>query len=78
VPQLKAAKMHFDWAGLRPATPDALPIIGPVGGTNVVAATGHFRNGILLGPLTATWLARGVINADWSDVPAEFAPSRFT
>jgi len=72
VPQLKAATSHFAWAGLRPATPDGRPIIGPVPGTNVVAATGHFRNGILLGPITGQWIARGICENDWSGVPPEF------
>jgi glycine oxidase len=78
VPQLAAAAAHFDWAGLRPGTPDALPIIGPLPRwENVAAATGHYRNGILLGPLTGRAVARGVLAGDWSGVPAEFAPSRF-
>jgi len=78
VPQLTAAALHFEWAGLRPGTPDALPIIGPLPEcANVAAATGHYRNGILLGPLTGRVIARGVLEGDWSGVPPEFAPSRF-
>jgi glycine oxidase len=77
VPQLRAATVHFEWAGLRPATPDARPIVGPVPATNVVAATGHFRNGILLGPLTGAWIARGIAGGDWSGVPTEFRYERF-
>jgi glycine oxidase len=78
VPQLKAASAHFDWAGLRPGTPDRLPIIGPLPPlANAIAATGHYRNGILLGPLTGRLVARGVLDGDWSGVPEEFAPSRF-
>lgn len=77
VPQLRAATVHFDWAGLRPATADGAPIVGPVPGTNVVAATGHYRNGILLAPLTARLIASGICDSDWDDVPAEFLPSRF-
>ena len=79
VPQLAAAKVHFDWAGLRPGSPDDLPMIGPVPGwTNVVAATGHYRNGILLGPLTGKLVARGIVAGDWSGVPVEFDPGRFS
>lgn len=79
VPQLAAATQHFEWAGLRPGTPDELPLIGPVPGwENVVAATGHYRNGILLGPLTGTLVARGVDAGEWGEVPAEFSPARFT
>lgn len=78
VPQLKAATVHFEWAGLRPGSPDGLPIVGPVAGwDNLIAATGHYRNGILLGPLTGAVIARGIIGGDWTDVPAEFAAARF-
>lgn len=77
VPQLGAAQVQFEWAGLRPGTPDNLPIIGPVAGTNMMAATGHFRNGILLGPVTGRIVARGVCEGDWNDAPWEFSPSRF-
>jgi glycine oxidase len=78
VPQLSAAKHLFEWAGLRPGTPDDLPIIGPLKGWgNVVAATGHYRNGILLGPITGRLVARGVVAGDWSDTPAAFSAARF-
>jgi glycine oxidase len=78
VPQLAAAKVHFEWAGLRPGSPDDLPMIGPLPGwSNVVAATGHYRNGILLGPLTGKFVARGIIAGDWGDVPVAFDPGRF-
>jgi glycine oxidase len=78
VPQLRAATTQFDWAGLRPGTPDALPIIGPVPGlANLVAATGHYRNGILLGPLTGRVVADGLVQGDWSGVPQVFSPARF-
>ena len=79
VPQLAAAKHLFEWAGLRPGTPDGLPIIGPLPGwTNVIAATGHYRNGILLGPITGRLVARGILDGDWSETPSEFSPARFT
>lgn len=41
------------WTGLRPATPDGLPILGPSAIPGVYYATGHYRNGILLAPITA-------------------------
>lgn len=53
LPALKDAPLLASWAGLRPATPDRLPFLGPVPGYDgLILATGHFRNGILLGPLT--------------------------
>lgn len=46
------------WAGFRPATPDGLPILGPdPATTGLIYATGHFRNGILLAPVTALAIA---------------------
>jgi glycine oxidase len=78
VPQLEAAQVEFEWAGLRPGTPDELPIIGPLPGwPNVIAATGHYRNGILLGPLTGKLVAQGILHNDWTKVPPEFSPARF-
>ncbi len=44
-------------AGLRPGTPDNLPLIGPGALEGLVLATGHYRNGILLAPLTADAVA---------------------
>ncbi len=50
-----AAKLPLvaSWAGLRPSTPDRLPYIGPTPMEGLLVATGHFRNGILLAPITA-------------------------
>jgi glycine oxidase len=78
VPQLAAAALHFEWAGLRPGSADGLPMIGPLPQwPNVIAATGHYRNGILLGPLTGALVANGITTGDWRDVPPEFDPARF-
>jgi glycine oxidase len=78
VPQLGAAAQQFAWAGLRPGSADGLPMIGPLPRwVNVIAATGHYRNGILLGPLTGKLVAAGICRNDWSGVPPEFDPARF-
>jgi glycine oxidase len=53
VPQLAGALIHEAWAGLRPGTPDALPILGATETPGYFVATGHFRDGILLAPVTA-------------------------
>jgi len=67
------------WAGLRPSTPDGLPLLGPLPGAQaVVAATGHHRNGILLAPWTAERVAAGLAAgsaAEWVD---SFSPARFS
>ena len=53
VPKLANARIHDAWAGLRPGTPDALPIMGGTSTPGYFVATGHFRDGILLAPVTA-------------------------
>ncbi len=51
------------WTGLRPATEHGEPVIGPVEGTRVWLAYGHYRNGILLAPVTAEKIAAGILAA---------------
>jgi glycine oxidase len=53
MPGLEEARMLEAWAGLRPGTPDNLPIIGSAGIPGYFVATGHYRDGILLAPITA-------------------------
>lgn len=53
MPGLQAAKILEDWAGLRPGTPDALPILGATSVPGYFVATGHYRDGVLLAPITA-------------------------
>ena len=57
VPELAFAPVVSSWAGLRPGTPDDLPILGKTETAGVFIATGHFRNGILLAPVTAKIMA---------------------
>ena len=58
LPALENAHILEDWAGLRPGTPDNLPILGETPTPNYYAATGHFRDGILLAPITALVISR--------------------
>lgn len=53
VPKLADARILEAWAGLRPGTPDGLPILGTTSTPGYFVATGHFRDGILLAPVTA-------------------------
>jgi glycine oxidase len=71
VPALEGFEMIESWAGLRPDTEDHMPVIGPTGIANLLLATGHFRNGILLAPITAELVA-GVIRSGC--VPDELRP----
>jgi glycine oxidase len=78
VPRLADATVVNAWAGLRPGTPDGLPIIGqPRGWEGVTLATGHFRNGILLAPITGELVA-DLLQGQTPRLPiARFDPSRF-
>jgi len=53
VPVLREAKLREQWIGFRPCTPDKLPILGAFGPEGCFVAAGHYRNGILLAPITA-------------------------
>jgi glycine oxidase len=64
------------WTGLRPSTPDGLPVLG-LTGSGLIYATGHYRNGILLAPITASIVAALVMNRP-SPIPLEpYSPARF-
>jgi len=76
LPAAGDARFLAAWAGLRPDTPDHLPLVGPWPGVpGLVVATGHYRNGVLLAPLTARLVADGVLGKGWNE-PA-FDPARF-
>lgn len=77
VPALKDARFVRCWAGLRPDTRDHLPVLGPSGISGLTLATGHFRNGILLAPVTARLIAESVLTGSPNDSLAAFAVDRF-
>ncbi len=83
-PALAGARLVATWAGLRPGTPDGRPLIGPLEeGSPILAASGHYRNGILLAPWTASVLADMVLTEgrapeDWAYSPTRFEPSSAT
>lgn len=74
---LEKSKQHEVWAGLRPGTPDDLPILGETETRGYFAATGHYRDGILLAPITAEVMTDLVCGRTPSCDLANFAPSRF-
>jgi glycine oxidase len=77
LPELRSASIVETWAGLRPGTPDNLPILGPTSLPRLFAASGHFRNGILLAPVTAKIMAELITgNHPKLDLSA-FSPARF-
>jgi glycine oxidase len=77
VPELAKAKVHDDWAGLRPGTPDDLPILGKTQTRGYFIASGHYRDGILLAPITAQVMTDLIIGKPTSRDLTPFSPSRF-
>lgn len=75
VPALGEATFDEVSTGLRPGSPDNAPLIGPLDG--LIVATGHYRNGILLAPVTADGVAELIAGGTLPDVLAPFTPSRF-
>ena len=78
VPQLANAKILEDWAGLRPGTPDRLPILGATATPGYYVATGHFRDGILLAPITAKVVAEVIEGREPEHDLSAFSPQRFS
>jgi glycine oxidase len=76
-PGLAGSRVEETWAGLRPDSPDHLPILGPTDIDGLLIATGHFRGGILLTPITAQlvreWVTEQRVTVDWD----RFSPMRF-
>jgi len=76
-PGLAGSRVEETWAGLRPDSPDHLPILGPTDIDGLLIATGHFRSGILLTPITARlvreWVTEQRVTVDWD----RFSPMRF-
>lgn len=76
LPLLTDFSLEQTWWGYRPATPDQWPLLGPGPAANLTLATGHYRNGILLAPITARLVAQSLSG---SSVPqmAPFSWQRF-
>jgi glycine oxidase len=77
VPALADAPVTSSWSNFRPYTEDHLPVLGRTPVRNLVLATGHFRNGILLAPVTAQAIAELVATGESSVDLAAFSIDRF-
>jgi glycine oxidase len=77
VASLEKAQLHEAWAGLRPGTSDKLPILGETSVPGYFAATGHFRDGILLAPITAQIMTELILDGQCSYDLTPFSPDRF-
>jgi glycine oxidase len=78
-PRLGALSPVDVWSGLRPGSADGLPLLGPLPGwEGVSVASGHYRNGILLSPVTGRLVARAIVDGSVDESAAAFSPNRFS
>ncbi len=77
IPELASAPVVQSWAGLRPGTPDDLPIMGETGIPGILVSSGHFRNGILLAPAAARVMADLIMGRSSAIDISSFSPTRF-
>jgi glycine oxidase len=75
-PSLAGVPVADSWSGLRPASADALPYVGATAIAGLHLATGHFRNGVLLAPLTAEIIAALVTGGTVPVDVTALSPSR--
>lgn len=78
VPGVTELALAETLAGLRPGTPDNAPVLGPLPGSRVLVATGHYRNGVLLAPVTAGALADLALTGSTNVDITPFGAGRFT
>jgi glycine oxidase len=77
LPDVAELELAETVVGLRPGSPDNAPMLGPAGPDGLVVATGHYRNGILLTPVTADAIAELLATGRVPDLIAPFDPGRF-
>jgi glycine oxidase len=77
-PELGEAKIHESWCGLRPGSPDNLPMLGATDTQGYFIATGHFRDGILLAPITAQVMTQVIRGERCPFDLSAFSPLRFS
>jgi len=78
LPDVAELELAETVVGLRPGSPDNAPMLGLAGPDGLVVATGHYRNGILLTPVTADAIAELLATGRAPEMIAPFAPGRFT
>ncbi|MEU8863884.1 glycine oxidase ThiO [Streptomyces umbrinus] len=77
VPGITELPLTETRAGLRPGSPDNAPLLGPTGLPGLLLATGHYRNGVLLTPVTGDAMAHALTTGELPDVARPFTPRRF-
>ncbi|MGW5768130.1 glycine oxidase ThiO [Streptomyces longwoodensis] len=78
VPGITELPLTETRAGLRPGSPDNAPLLGPSDLDGLLLATGHYRNGVLLTPVTGDALAHALATGDLPEEARPFTPRRFT
>lgn len=78
IPEVSTFSFHTAWAGLRPTAPDRLPVLGPCGPEGFIVATGHYRKGILLAPVTGELIAELIMTGTTQLPHTPFSPGRFS
>ncbi|MEV5436401.1 glycine oxidase ThiO [Streptomyces sp. NPDC052682] len=78
VPGLTELPLTETRAGLRPGSPDNAPLLGPTGLDGLLLATGHYRNGVLLTPVTGDVMAHVLTTGELPDEARPFTPKRFS
>ncbi len=76
-PQLADWRIHEQWWGFRPTTPDEAPMLGPSHCNNLSLAIGHHRNGVLMAPITAAILGDWILNQQGHPLLPHFSWTRF-
>ncbi|MFJ1811095.1 MULTISPECIES: glycine oxidase ThiO [unclassified Streptomyces] len=77
VPGITELPLTETRAGLRPGTPDNAPLLGPTELSGLLLATGHYRNGVLLTPVTGDAMAHALATGELPDEARPFTPRRF-
>ncbi len=78
VPGITELPLTETRAGLRPGSPDNAPLLGPTGLEGLLLATGHYRNGVLLTPVTGDAMAHVLATGELPEEARPFTPQRFS
>ena len=77
MPGIEELPIDEMWVGFRPGSRDDAPVLGPSGVEDLILATGHHRNGILLTPVTADAVSRFILSGEVDETIRPFAIDRF-
>ena len=78
VPGLRQSPVIETWAGLRPGSPDSHPIVGKTPVEGLIMATGNYRSGLLMAPITGELVTELILTGQTPELLRPFSPGRFT